>query len=144
LVTASSDFTPASIVASPLPPPQPPLASPLLHPTMETDTGFRVHPTVETDTGFHVHPTVETDMPDASSPVPDTPHNRDSPRRFSLPAEEDVLCLEEGALCNIEYGQWLALHLVKSEMGTGWHWGWCGSWCHNEIRIFDSTWSEIM
>jgi hypothetical protein len=26
--------------------------------------------------------------------------------------------------CNIEYGQWLALQLVKSEMGRGWHWGW--------------------
>ncbi len=45
---------------------------------------------------------------------------------------------------NIEYGQWLALQLVKSEMNRGWHWGWCGSWCHNEIYIFDSTWSEIM
>ena len=23
--------------------------------------------------------------------------------------------------CNFEYGQWLALQLVKSEWGTGWH-----------------------
>ena len=46
--------------------------------------------------------------------------------------------------CNIEYGQWLALELVKPEMKRGWHWGWCGSWCHNKKRIFDSTWSEIM
>jgi hypothetical protein len=30
--------------------------------------------------------------------------------------------------CNFEYGQWLALQVVKSEMGV----------------IFDSTWSEIM
>ena len=37
-------------------------------------------------------------MPDASSPVPDKSHNRDSPRRFSLPAEEDVLGLEEDVL----------------------------------------------
>ena len=27
-------------------------------------------------------------------------------------------------ICNFEYGQWLALQLVKSEWGTGWHWGW--------------------
>jgi hypothetical protein len=47
-------------------------------------------------------------------------------------------------MCYIEYGQWLALPLVKSKMGRGWHWGWCGSWCHNKKRIFDSTWSEIM
>ena len=47
-------------------------------------------------------------------------------------------------MCYIEYGQWLALPLVKSKMGRGWHWGWCGSWCHNKKRLFDSTWSEIM
>ena len=34
--------------------------------------------------------------------------------------------------CNIEYGQWLAMPLVKSKMGRGWHWGWCGSCCHNK------------
>ena len=26
--------------------------------------------------------------------------------------------------CNIEYSQWLALQLVKSEMDRGWHGGW--------------------
>ena len=26
--------------------------------------------------------------------------------------------------CNIEYGHWLALQLVKSEMGRVWHGGW--------------------
>ena len=46
--------------------------------------------------------------------------------------------------CNIEYGQWLAMLLVKSKMGRGWHWGWCGSWCFKEKRIFNSTWSDIM
>ena len=25
--------------------------------------------------------------------------------------------------CNIEYGQWLALQLVKLEIDRGWHWG---------------------
>jgi hypothetical protein len=68
------------------------------HPTLDTDTDFRVHP----DTNFRVHPTTDAsspvNMPDASSPVQDTPHNRDSPRRFSLPAEEDVLGLEEDVL----------------------------------------------
>ena len=29
-------------------------------------------------------------------------------------------------------------------MGRGWHSGWCGSWCHNGDRIFDSACSEIM
>ena len=37
-------------------------------------------------------------MPDASSPVPATPHIRYSPRHFSLPAEEDVLGLKDGVL----------------------------------------------
>ena len=61
-------------------------------------------------------------MPNVSSSATDTPHNRDSPRRFSLPAEEDVLGIEEGTLCNIEYGQWLALQLANrkwAEVGTG-------------------------
>ena len=37
--------------------------------------------------------------------------------------------------CNIEYGQWLALQLVKTEMGWGWHidWWWGGCWCHNWV-----------
>ncbi len=26
--------------------------------------------------------------------------------------------------CNVEYGQWLALQLVKLDMGRGWHGGW--------------------
>jgi len=82
LVTDSSDFTPAAIITSPLPPPQPPPQSiasplpplqpppdsPLFHPTLPTDTDFRVHP--PTDASSPV------DMPDASSPIPpDTPHN---------------------------------------------------------------------
>ena len=37
--------------------------------------------------------------------------------------------------CNIEYGQWLALELVKSDMSRGWHggWWWCGCWCHKWV-----------
>ena len=142
LVTSSSDFTPASIVASPLPPPQPPPDSPLFHPTvcfhptMETETGFRFQPSTNAippsclraavpDTSIdnviistvnelpppdpppcaapsplpvtHIIPRAD-DMPDASSPVPDTSHNQDSPRRFSLPAEDNVLGLEEDVL----------------------------------------------
>jgi hypothetical protein len=66
---------------------------------LDSDTDFRVHPP---DTAFRVHPPTDAsspvNIPDASSPVQDTPHNQDSPIRFSLPAEEDVLGLEEGVL----------------------------------------------
>jgi len=91
LVATSSVFTPASIIASPLPPPQPPPDSPIFHPTV------CFHPTMATHS-TNIIPRAD-DMPEASSPIPpDTSHNQDSPRHFSLPAEEDVLGLEEDVL----------------------------------------------
>jgi hypothetical protein len=67
LVTSSSDFTPASIVASPLPPPQPPPDSSLFHPTV------CFHPTVETETGFHFHPSTNATPPSClRAAAPDT------------------------------------------------------------------------
>jgi hypothetical protein len=39
------------------------------------------------------------DMLDESLAVPGAPHHQDSPRRFSLPAEEDVLGLEKDGTC---------------------------------------------
>jgi len=67
LVTSSSDFTPASIVASPLPPPQPPLDSPLFHPTV------CFHPTVETETVFRFQPSTNVTPPSClRAVVPDT------------------------------------------------------------------------
>jgi hypothetical protein len=37
-----------------------------------------------------------------------------------------LLCHQQPGPCRIEYGQWSALQLVKSDMGRGWHSGWCG------------------
>ncbi len=73
------------LIPSLLPPPQPP-PDPSL--TLPTVTGVPCSP-IPYDT-----PTAD-DMLDESSAVPGAPHHRDSPRRFSLPAEEDILGLEK-------------------------------------------------
>jgi hypothetical protein len=136
LVTSPSDFTPASLVTPHLSPPQPAPDSSHHHPTIDgmpcapsPISHVSLSPTIS-----HIIPTA-VDMPDASSTAPADPHHRNSPRRFSLPAEEDVLGLKEGVL---------GLHFTNFPLGL------LSSDCANvtspcavaDLDLFEDAWTD--